>query len=753
MTTTTTTTTTAAAAAADAFTFAAAAATGRGPSAAVPARKKAKSHRKRHVPVGPAGVWFQSSHRQQRPTSSKLAKKKAALQQPQNAGGRTSECAADPPLDELEDEETAMASSSLHHSSDIDEDESDRTTSSSRRRARGKRRAAPAAAEQAASDLSLGSPAWMCMQCDLNLVLPALPPPLGPLSASDQQRAHAERRREALRQCLPPDYLLLPDLVAPASTEWKLRNRRIVVLVVAIQSLTDNLWTVKVTDETSAVLTGWIQPRLVREEQQRQQPKFVRPGLVWQLVDPTLILVSNDGAYPGGADGNSLERMLLISEETIERVWTPAQAKEISDDRFVAWLEQRNVLSASLLDRWDEGRGTALSQMQQRPALPSKRQAEPAQLHPFDEPRLQVPVEDRAPAGNFHASDDEEFTWVSPQVAEPRRLDQRNERPKATRQGTAPGDGGILPSSEQVARTSQRTAPPSSQTFSVKTGATEIPPLSTASSRPGAGTAAGLTQRRQHDTGEARDRVGPGVLAGSESSLPMYSQSCNLSPAPQTPAPSSTRSTRSGSAGTALSAGDTFGFSRYMSPPPIPASDPARRREPKTAVVPLASTAQQQLDSSHLTPLSLPPSPDRRRASPPTTHSSKSRKRRRRERRSRAGTLDDEPPRIHSPRPPPKPSALWDAADTSCLSILDAFEEEEDEEEEQNRAKGTDAEYLKSGTAHRPNADPATPNAGQRSDDEHSDSTARRPPGPSLFQAVLFSTEGLDGLFSDADED
>jgi hypothetical protein len=575
------------------------------------------------------------------------------------------------------------------------------------------------------------------------------------LSASDQQRAHAERRREALRQCLPPDYLLLPDLVAPASTEWKLRNRRIVVLVVAIQSLTDNLWTVKVTDETSAVLTGWIQPRLVREEQQRQQPKFVRPGLVWQLVDPTLILVSNDGAYPGGADGNSLERMLLISEETIERVWTPAQAKEISDDRFVAWLEQRNVLSASLLDRWDEGRGAVLSQMQQRPALPSEMQAEPAHLHPFDEPRLQVPVEDRAPAGNFHASDDEEFTWVSSQVAEPRRPDQRNERPKASRQGAAPGDGRTLPSSEHEARGSQRTpsALPSSQTFSATTGATEIPPLSAASSRRGAGTADGVTHRRQHPAGEAGRRIG----TGSESSLPTPSRSGNLSPAPQhaslSPAPSSTRPARSGSAGNALSGGDSFGFSRYTSPPPIPASDAARRREPKTAVVPLASTAQQQLDSSHLTPLSLPPSPDRRRASPPTTHSSKSRKRRRRERRSRAGTLDDEPPRIHSPRPPPKPSALWDAADTSCLSILDAFEEEEDEEEEQNRAKGTDAEYLKSGTAHRPNADPATPNAGQRSDDEHSDSTARRPPGPSLFQAVLFSTEGLDGLFSDADED
>jgi hypothetical protein len=655
----------------------------------------------------------------------------------------------------------------IQNNSDLDEEESGYIAGFfSRRKTSSKGAAAevmPAAEQAVSNDLSLGSPAWMCMQCDLGLVLPALPPPDASL-ASEEGGDTEQYRRDALRQCLPSEYLLLPDLVVPTSTEWKLRNRRIVVLVVAIQSLTDNLWTVKVTDETSAVVTAWIQPRLVREEQQRQQPKFVRPGLVWLLVNPTLILVNNagdGGNNRSGADRDSLERMLLISEETIDRVWTPAQAKEISDERFVAWMEQRNVLSASIMDRWDGAPGTTLSQRQaqRHPALtPPKEMAQLQQ--PYIDARLPVATEDRAPAGNSHESDDEELSWESSQAMEPRRPSQRSERTKEAHHQVTVHRGKrnfsplppvrTLQNSEYVVRTSQCAPlpPPILQTVPVTSRVMETQSLPTNSSGCEAGTTVDLIQCH---VGQSRDRIGSGVCDGSESSLSIVSRT--LSPAPK-PASLSTvptparLSAPSVSAGKALGGGYSLGFSRCLSTQPIPASDPAQRPpEPSTAVY--RQTSKTQLDGSQLIPLSLLPSPDRR-SSLGATQSSRSKKRRRRGKRR--PVVDVDHPRIDSTTSSSKPSGLWDAANTYTLSILDAFDDD-DEDDEKDHGADMDAQVPKTGPMQGDNADPAVPDIDQGSDDEDSYIMGTRPPGRSLFQASLCNTEGLDDLFTDGEEE
>lgn len=262
-----------------------------------PLKRKAKGHRKRHVPVGPAGVWYQTQ-RQTKSSDSTKAKSMTADE-------------------ETHREEDDIAASPFQLTSSKETDKNAR---------------------------SFYSSAWMCMQCQLNITTPALP----------AFTSHSERY-EVLRPHYHSQYTLLYELVHENAL-WKSR-RQILVLINSIHSLTDNLWTVELTDETGVTMNAWVQPKLVREEQQRQQPSFVRPGLVWLLENPTMILAEREETM--GVEAVRLDRMLLISQENILKVWTPGQAeKDISDTDYVQWLENRNTLSSqamsSIHDRGQE---------------------------------------------------------------------------------------------------------------------------------------------------------------------------------------------------------------------------------------------------------------------------------------------------------------------------------------------------------------------------------------------------------------
>jgi len=273
-------------------------------------QRKARQHRRRHVPVGPAGVWFQQQQQHDPSTKGKA----------DDIGGQSS--GGD--RQDAHDDEGAMDFSQIP------------------------KPANNSASETGGLNLSFSSNAWFCMQCDLNLVIPSLPPYL----------LEAERR-SILRRYLPDEYMLLPEL-EEIGGRWK-TDRKLLVVVQTIQSLTDNLWTITVTDETGATAAAWIQPRLVTEEQQRPQPAYIRPGYVW-LLDrntTTTLLVLDDNHSTGmqqqreqpQAPGNvQLRRMLLISEANILRVWTLAQSKEVSDEQYVQWIENRQTLTSQAME-------------------------------------------------------------------------------------------------------------------------------------------------------------------------------------------------------------------------------------------------------------------------------------------------------------------------------------------------------------------------------------------------------------------
>ena len=181
------------------------------------------------------------------------------------------------------------------------------------------------------------------MQCDLQFVTPSLP---AYLSESD--------RYTACRPHVPGHIYMIPEILAGQS-DWKIaHDRRLLVLVDAIQSLADNLWVAELTDETGAKMYSWIQPRLVQQEQQRQLPKYIRPGFVWMLRDATILLVTKEQEEDSSSSFGMHSRMLLIGEQNIEQVWTPASGEEgISDADYIRLMERRNALTSSVNEASD----------------------------------------------------------------------------------------------------------------------------------------------------------------------------------------------------------------------------------------------------------------------------------------------------------------------------------------------------------------------------------------------------------------
>jgi hypothetical protein len=136
-----------------------------------------------------------------------------------------------------------------------------------------------------------------------------------------------------------------------------------VVLVSNIHgSTTAHGWTVTLTDETGATLTGWLQPESVRKQLQQPQSSgnsgtsnnsrnsntrnnrdtgasplpqsWFKTGCVWWLQNTTLFL------SPESSDTETLSYLLLIGEDNIRGVWEDGAS--LSDQRYFEWMKQRH---------------------------------------------------------------------------------------------------------------------------------------------------------------------------------------------------------------------------------------------------------------------------------------------------------------------------------------------------------------------------------------------------------------------------
>jgi len=261
-------------------------------------QKKAAKHRKRHVPVGPAGVLFQQTL-QQHP--GKRQRNEAPLNR-----------------NEIDDEDDNDGASSCGYSIS-------------------QSRCSPTAASTAYT-----SPAWTAAQCALELSTPSCP-------------FHWTFRQKyaALRPHLPAEYLLVPQILNGAA-DWKMApHQKLLVQVVTIQAVTanDHLWTVSLTDETGATVQAWIEPAWVRKEQQ-QQASQIRAGTLWLLQNCSIQLIANNNSNSNDATDDTqqqmmMDRMLLVSPDNVISVWN--SSTNVSNAEYIRWMEARNALTATLL--------------------------------------------------------------------------------------------------------------------------------------------------------------------------------------------------------------------------------------------------------------------------------------------------------------------------------------------------------------------------------------------------------------------
>lgn len=519
------------------------------------------------------------------------------------------------------------------------------------------------------------------MQCRLGFVTPALPANLSP-----------EERAPILRRYVPEEYLLLPQVLS-IEERWKV-PKRLLVVVQRIQSLADNLWTVELTDETSAVVDAWIQPRLVREEQQRPQPMYIRPGLVWLLNEPTVMLVVGEKEQPG-ADAVRLDRMLLIDVDSIEQVWSPAQAeKEVSDEDYVRWMEKRNTLT--------------MAARQEQPMQQDDDEEEPIEENEM----VQRPRQDES------SGDEAEFTFgSSPMTSLPTTgrpaSDIRNEnhQPRASQLAQSQSSQLILASR----RTNEILAPTLSAPMS------RTPPSSTAA----------------HHNGDDDDPEPP-VRDFSQFQAPTHS--------PAVPARATHKSTilTGPASNTTVSKIASRGTNPYAKAPPAdrnqvpPAArasaasqteSSAQRFNPyqkPTQLMTTQSAAAANIPAPQqavATPASRPPSKTQETRRGPASKSSSKRKRKRKQ------------PAVQEERP--RPSALW--TESHGLDA-DMFDDDDDSVAATKSMRGTPVPYH-AGTSE----NDASPNTTKKIVDEHKAST-------SLFNAEVFADLNADD-FSDSDDD
>ena len=276
---------------------------------------KSKTRRKRHIPPGPAGVWYQ-------------AKQHIAAG---NTRSKATTSATNDDDNNDNDDDDALYNSTDKHAS-------------SRRRYPGNHEPLPA------PDVTI-HPAWMLMQLQLpRLLTPYLPP-----------YATTAQRYASLRPVVPNEYIFLPELLpddtpltalSPTKTfDDEQDSPKLVVLVHAVHSHASCDWTAELHDETGTAILAWIAPSLVMKE--RDTPDKVRAGVVWCLqglsILPTMTNTTGSNRGNTSSSGTNLieSKCLLVQEASIIQYWVAP--KEVSPRVYLDWMQKRHALPTSFL--------------------------------------------------------------------------------------------------------------------------------------------------------------------------------------------------------------------------------------------------------------------------------------------------------------------------------------------------------------------------------------------------------------------
>jgi hypothetical protein len=293
--------------------------------------RKPRNHRKRYIPAGPAGVWFQTLQQQ------KIQNQIEERRRNQNDSMTNQE--------NVEDEDIIGTQMQLK---------------TDKQQANKMRNNEPS---------SCYSPAWTAVQCDLGFATPNCSPWL------------SSSQRYSMMRPFVPEHIVLIREMSSMQNIWKLpTDRKMLVMVHNIQALLGDhyLWSATLTDETGSFIQAWLQPSLVQKEQQLPTPQYLRLGVVWMLSEVTFQLIFNESGYnsryrpllesdededddnddtdenehiPNATcRGSDHELMMLVAESNIEKLWSAASEKDISNDVYIQWMEKKNAATLVALE-------------------------------------------------------------------------------------------------------------------------------------------------------------------------------------------------------------------------------------------------------------------------------------------------------------------------------------------------------------------------------------------------------------------
>jgi hypothetical protein len=245
--------------------------------------KKAKSHRKRHVPPGPVGIWFQT----QQATTKQRTSNAASLLSEDRLPSRSQDSAS--------------------------ENNSNKTC----------------------IDMSF-SPVWTTAQQELNICTPYLPT----WNNDPKQRYHW------LRPHLPPNYILLWEILMGKHDFSTPKENLLLVLVHSIESHTlYNIWVVELQDETGLTVRAWMEPRYVMEQMNLPgESSTIRPGVLWMLSGVSMMVQANE--YEEKLERILLVGGRHISKSwTPEEAKEKDSHDQSSQVDFLDWMEKRKAKS------------------------------------------------------------------------------------------------------------------------------------------------------------------------------------------------------------------------------------------------------------------------------------------------------------------------------------------------------------------------------------------------------------------------
>lgn len=275
------------------------------------APRKATNHRKRHIPSGPAGIFFQQ-------------------QEFYNQGNTTK-----PGIDRLSHQEVNTRNVSDSTLSTFDPHELGSSQGKTVARA----------ASTAATQYSTS---WMKMQLEFRIKTPSLAPTLSPL-----QRYH--RLREFYK-----NYSLIPD-VLEMGTSWKLSLPLLVLIEHVYTSPT--CWTVQATDETGYRVLLWLDPSWVHETFYKAESMSVlEGGTTWKIENATVVLSSekndpmDENEDPFSHNDNHIQRIVLVGKDNLMQSWTASQDEKCNQQIYLQWMEQKSQLSSGDLNNEELGR-------------------------------------------------------------------------------------------------------------------------------------------------------------------------------------------------------------------------------------------------------------------------------------------------------------------------------------------------------------------------------------------------------------